>query len=951
MAKVRVYQLAKELGVENIDLMSQLREMGIAVKSHSSTVDEEVVLQLKGQTVDTVPTVVEKRISGGVIRRRTKKAKAPVIVPEPVDEIEEEQEEETAAPEAPESDVVAEAEASADDGQEAAVLESAEEETVAPEDTPVEEPATEELAAAETEEQAEVAHEPPVQETEEPVAEESAVKEPAAESTSEVVAEAAAEEDKTAEVVAEEVAPKKEKDKKQPEAVETAPQKTAEKVVKKGKGKVEAKDKKPLVRSKRKKSQPAARILELPKIPIDPEVLKPRAASAPKKTVGEAETEDKGVAGKRRKKKGLRDKKDVAKPQRRRVITRKKEFGIAGYDWVGHGVMSSGKRKKKVGGKRESGKTQVTTPKAIKRQIKIEGTVIVSDFGRRIGVKVRELLKLIRKEGVTVGFDDTIDFDMAAKIAEEYDYEVVNTAFEENEVLSTEVRDDPKDIEARPPIVTVMGHVDHGKTSLLDAIRKTNVADGEAGGITQHIGAYTVTLDTGRITFIDTPGHEAFTAMRARGAAVTDIVILVVAADDGIMPQTLEAIDHSRAAGVPLVVAINKVDRPNADVDKVKKQLADNDLLPEDWGGETITCEISAKEKTGIDKLLEMVLLQAEMLELGANVNKKASGYVIEARIDKGRGPVATLLILEGTMNRGDSIVCGATLGKVRALLDYTGKPVKQAGPSMAIEVQGLQGVPNAGELFNVVKDEKDGKRLVEHRQELLRGKEQLTTSKRTLEDLFLEMEEGYIKQLDLLIKADVQGSVEALGDAVRNIKSTAAKVNILRTAVGGITESDVMLASASDNLRIIIGFNVRPSAGAIKLGQRENVDIKTYSVIYEVIDDLQAAMLGMLDKKFVEKTLGRAEVRQTFHIPKVGTVAGSFVIDGNISRNAKVRLLRDDVVVFTGNLRSLRRFKDDVKEVQQGYECGIGVEGYNDIKVGDAIEFFVLEEEAPQLN
>jgi translation initiation factor IF-2 len=494
-----------------------------------------------------------------------------------------------------------------------------------------------------------------------------------------------------------------------------------------------------------------------------------------------------------------------------------------------------------------------------------------------------------------------------------------------------------------------MGHVDHGKTSLLDAIRKADVASKEAGGITQHIGAYHVTLSSGQeVVFLDTPGHEAFTAMRSRGARVTDIVILLVAADDGVMAQTREAIDHARAAEVPIIIAINKIDKPGANPERVKGELAELGLIPEDWGGDTICINISAKEKTGIEELLEMMALQAEVMELKADPNRPARGHVIEAKLDKGRGPVATLLISEGTLHIGDTLVCGKHHGRVRAMFDDKGERIKTAGPSMPVEIQGLSGVPEAGNEFTVLSDDKKAREVAEYRHSKIRETELVKSSKVSLENVFEKLREEELKELNLVLKTDVQGSVEALLEALRRLSTQEIKVNFVRSGIGSITESDVLLASASD--AIIIGFNVKPSPQAKILAEREHVDIRFYDVIYNAIEEIKSAMVGLLEPVYKEKTLGRAEVRDVFHIAKVGTAAGSYVLEGLIHRNAQARLLRDNVVVYNGKIASLRRFKEDVKEVQAGYECGIGLERFNDVKIGDIIEVYVMEEKAPVL-
>ncbi len=564
-----------------------------------------------------------------------------------------------------------------------------------------------------------------------------------------------------------------------------------------------------------------------------------------------------------------------------------------------------------------------------------------------MGVKAKELIAELMRQGSMVTINHPLDYESAAILATEFNHEVENVAFDEETILevapSKEAEDKAEDLEIRPPVVTIMGHVDHGKTSLLDAIREANVTEGEAGGITQHIGAYDVEVGGQKVTFLDTPGHEAFTAMRARGAGVTDIVILVVAADDGVMPQTKEAINHSKAAGVPLIVAVNKIDKPDANPERVKQELTEYELVPEEWGGDTIFVDVSAKQKTNLDTLLEMILLQAEVLELKANPNKRAKGSIVEARLDKGRGPIATVLVQDGTLKIGDSIVAGLHYGRVRSMVTATGSQVKEAGPSFPVEVTGLGGVPNAGDLFNAVENEKAAKEVSQHRQSKQRENELSKHSKVSLDQLFAKMQEGVVEELSVIVKADVQGSVEAVRDALEKLSTDACRLSVLHTGVGGITESDITLATASN--AIVLGFNVRPETKAKTMAEVESVDIRLYSVIYDAVNDIRDAMEGLLAPTLKEKELGRVEIRDTFHVSRVGTIAGCYVVDGKIVRNAQTRLVRDNVVVWEGKLSSLKRFKDDVKEVGNGYECGIGLDKYNDIKIGDILEVFEIEE------
>ncbi|WP_125153730.1 translation initiation factor IF-2 [Clostridium rectalis] len=576
--------------------------------------------------------------------------------------------------------------------------------------------------------------------------------------------------------------------------------------------------------------------------------------------------------------------------------------------------------------------------------IEMDTTITVKEFSDKLNKPYAEVIKQLIFMGVMAGINQEIDFETAEKLGEKFEALVVKK--EEDASLEAEqedLYDEDEKSEKRPAVVTVMGHVDHGKTSLLDAIRKAKVASTEAGGITQHIGAYTVNVNDEKITFLDTPGHEAFTSMRARGAQITDIVILVVAADDGIMPQTAEAINHCKAANVPIIVAINKMDRPGANPDRVKQQLSEKGLLAEDWGGDVITVPVSAHTKEGIDSLLEMIVLTAEMQELKANSQRKAKGTVIEAKLDKGRGSVASLLVQNGTLHVGDSIIVGTTYGRIRAMFDDKGKKIKSAGPSIPVEILGLSEVPAAGDRFNVVKDEKTAREMAEKRKEKSRNEYLKSTHKVSLEDLYSQIKEGKIKELNIIVKADVQGSVEAVRQSFEKLSTDEVKVRVIHGGVGAITETDVILANASN--AIIIGFNVRPDSNAISASEKENVDIKTYRVIYTAIEDIKAAMIGMLEPEYKEVVLGRVEVRKTYKISNIGTVAGCYVLDGKITRNSSVRIVREGIVVFESILDSLKRFKDDVKEVASGYECGLMVEKFNDIKEGDIVEAYVMEE------
>ncbi|ADO73951.1 translation initiation factor IF-2 [Stigmatella aurantiaca] len=608
--------------------------------------------------------------------------------------------------------------------------------------------------------------------------------------------------------------------------------------------------------------------------------------------------------------------------------------------WGRVNIPLRGKKKKPT---KKGAKTQITQMAEDKKVIKLQEGISVSDLGQRMGVRTSDIIKKLMGLGKMATANQMVDADTVELIASDYGWKVDRVGFEVEDYLP-EVVARPEDARTRPPVVTVMGHVDHGKTSLLDAIRAANVASGEAGGITQHIGAYSVTTARGDITFLDTPGHEAFTSMRARGANVTDIVILVVAADDGVMPQTIEAIKHAKAAEVPIVVALNKMDVPGANPDRVKKDLANHELVPEEWGGETIMVPVSAKQKMGIDLLLENVVLQAEVLELTSNPSRPAVGAIIEAKLDRGRGPVATVLVQEGTLRVGDAVVTGTDYGRVRAMNNSRGESVKEVLPGYCAEVIGLSGVPSAGDTINVVADEKAAKQIAEHRGMKERQSELSKVSRETLDQLFAKTKAGGgPKELRVVIKADVQGSAEAVKQAVQKLTTHKVKVEVIDTGVGAITESDVMRAAASKG--VVLGFNVKPESGAESAAKAEGVMLRSFSIIYELIDGVRSSMEELLEPIRTERKLGRAEVRNTFNVPKLGTIAGAAVLDGVIKRGAFVRLMRENKQLFAGKMASLRRFKDDVKEVAQGFECGIGIENFNDLKAGDIIEAYEIEE------
>ncbi len=596
-------------------------------------------------------------------------------------------------------------------------------------------------------------------------------------------------------------------------------------------------------------------------------------------------------------------------------------------------------RKRRALPGKEQKKTEITVPKASKRIVKISEVISVGDLAKMMGIKAGEVIKKLMALGMMATINQILDKDTASLIASEFDHQVENVAFDAETVLEGErqIEDPETALQPRPPVVTIMGHVDHGKTSLLDAIRSTNVTDQESGGITQHMGAYHVEVNGRSVTFLDTPGHEAFTAMRARGAQVTDIVVLVVAADDGVMPQTVEAINHARAAEVPIIVAVNKIDKHDANMERVKSGLSEHGLVSEEWGGDAIFAPVSALTKEGIPHLLEMILLQADILEFKANPEKLARGTVIEAKLDRGRGPVATVLVQEGTLRLGDSFVCGVIHGKVRAMIDDQGHKIEQAFPSLPVEILGLQGVPQAGDSFAALADETKARQVAEHRHGKQRELELVKSSKVSLEEFYDQIKTGVAKELRVVLKADVHGSVEALTEAMTRLSTDGVVLKVIHGSVGGITESDILLAAASNAL--VIGFNVRPEAKVTNLAAREGVEVRLYTVIYEAIADIGAAMEGMLEPTYREQILGRVEVREVFNIKGTGTIAGCYVTEGKIQRSGLVRLLRDQVVVHEGKVAGLRRFKDDVREVAAGYECGLALEGFQDIKAGDVVE------------
>ena len=904
MAKTRVYELARDLNLTNQILLSKLNELDISVKSHMSSLDDEAVAKVKTVIFGKKEVSIEEtRVKPTVIRRRRKKVPLEVVAEPTADNVEVAAEQETAA------------------------------EVVESEEAPVEQTSAETVEMpAEAVEEIETTDKKPSE---------------LLEKVDENVAEELTEGEPTEELVAEPVP-------ETPESQE-APVDQVEKPV-------TLKEKKPKKVVKKPKKESAAKIIQLPVKPVEKTPEKKVAAlekpkgkvrrmpsrpPAAKPVVPPQEVLAKEIKKKKSKQKHAEDIEGNKKFLKKKISFRKKSVieGAALYD---SGYRTRKPRKGAKGKAVATGqKTQITTAKAIKRRIKIDDAIILSELAKRMGIKSGEMIKTLMGMGVMATVNQSIDYDTAVLVAAEFDYEVERATFEEEEILKQKT-DGPENLQERPPVVTIMGHVDHGKTSLLDVIRKTHVTQTEAGGITQHIGAYRVVTDKGQIAFLDTPGHEAFTAMRARGAKVTDIVILVVAADDGVMPQTIEAINHAKAANVPIIVAINKIDKANADPDRVKRELAENGLTPEDWGGDTIFIQVSAKQEQGIDELLEMISLQSEVLELKANADKLAYGHVVEAKIDTGRGPVATVLVQDGTLRNGDAVVCGIHFGKIRALLDDKGVQVESAGPSIPVEILGLSGVPVAGYEMIALDDEKIDRQVSMHRVQRQRSKEFAQSNRVSLENLFEQMQQGDVKDLNLIIKADVHGSIEALTEALTKLSNEEVKVNVVHSATGTVTESDIPLAAVSN--AIIFGFNVRPTTKVQAIAAEENVDMRFYSVIYDVIKDVKGAMVGLMDSTYKEHILGSADVRELFQIPKVGTIAGCHVNDGKFERGQKIRVVRDGVVLYEGKNSSLRRFKDDVKEVQAGYECGIGIEHFNDIKVGDVLECYYLEEIKPAI-
>ena len=836
MPKKRVHELAKELNLENKELIAHLEKIGITVKSHSSSLEDDEVEKIKDVLLaGESRQIVEERIKSTVIRRRA--------VRTPKD---------TPAPEEP-------------DHPKAELAKKPEDEALITPAEKVGKDKKEEIPKPQSEAEAAM---------------------PAIKSK------------QAAQTIGEE------------------------------------KYKKPAIISKHKITHPETKKGAPPKAPLKPgeKIIIPPSEKQLQKESGKPKRKGKGPV-----EVFIEEEKEVP---RRKILEKKIEKKLRKQDEEREVIFPKWRDEKKVAPAKMK-KTEITVPKAIKRRVKIGETISVGDLAKRIGVKTSEVINKLMSMGVMASINQSIDYDIAAIVANEFSFQVEKAELEFDEsIFKTPAS--PEKLKPRAPVVTIMGHVDHGKTSLLDAIRQSNVIAGEAGGITQAIGAYHVHINGRDIVFLDTPGHEAFTAMRARGAQVTDIVVLVVAADDGVMGQTVEAINHSKVAGVPIIVAINKIDKPGTDPGKIKQSLTEHGLLSEQWGGETIFCEVSAKKKKGIEELLEMILLQADVMELKADPDRPARGIIIEAKLDRGRGPVATVLIQEGSLKEGDAFVSKTEFGRVRAMINDQGRRVKEAGPSMPVEVIGFSNVPQIGAEFFCVEDDKKARGIAEYWIRKTREKELSASSKITLEQLYQKIKEG-VKDFNVIIKADVRGSIEAISDALNKLSTDDIKLKIIHNSTGAISETDVMLASAAN--AIIIGFNVRPDARVVEIAQQEGVEIKLYDIIYNVIADVRAGMEGLLEPEYKEVVQGRAEVRELFKVPKIGTIAGCYVTDGKIVRNANLKLVRDSVVAFDGKILSLKRFKDDAREVLAGFECGISIDGFNDIHVGDVIESYINEQ------
>ncbi len=895
MARTRVINLAKELKVDVRDLLQRMKdELGLQVDNYLSSLDETTVDKVRGIMSQMSPQVEELRIGDNIKRRRRV---APVAPPPPPPEVEAV---ETApvepAPPAPEK--APKARKPKEVKARVVALPPAGHPEPAPEPTP---PKIKEVKKPEKRGKP-AAAEPPEAPAPEAAAGEPAVAKPP---TSPVLKRA-----------------RKPKKKDTPARIISLPPEGAVAPAPPAPGAEAPAPARPKARAERE-SRPAAEVKPAP-------VEEKKAAEAKPKKKVKREVVEMPARGKPVKKREVRERADLYAEGQVRGVPGKKR-GLR-------------KAVKKVS------RAELTVPKAIKRRIKVGESITVGELAKRMGIKSSEIIKQLLGMGVMANINYPIDYDAALLVAGEFGYEVERAAMLEEDLLA-KVAQEEGEMVPRPPVVTIMGHVDHGKTSLLDAIRQTRVTEAEAGGITQHIGAYHVTLPDGRgdVVFLDTPGHEAFTAMRARGAQVTDLVVLVVAADDGVMEQTLEAINHAKAAGVPLVVAVNKIDKANANPDRVKRELANIGVVSEDWGGDVLLAEVSAKQKIGIEELLEKILLQAEILELKAPRNIPAQGRIVESRLDKGRGPMGTVLVQKGALKPGNYFVCGTEFGRVRAMFDDLGNRLEAASPGIPVEVQGFSGVPEAGDELQVLEDERKAKQIAMMRQQKQREAALARISKVSLEKLYQQIKEGAVKELKMVLKADVHGSIEALTKALAELGNEEIKVNVIHTGIGDVTESDIMLASASD--AIVVGFNVKANPKAQSLAEIEQVDVRFYDIIYNLLHDVHAAMEGMLEPIIEERVLGQAEVRQVFSVSKIGTVAGCMVVDGKVERNALGRVKRGGrVVIEGGKITSLKRFKEDAKEVVAGYECGIGIDRFSDFQVGDIIEAYVQEKVKAQL-
>lgn len=916
MSQPKVYEFAKEIGMETIALMDKIKAWKLPVKSHMASLDDDVIQQIKDNLAAESESTSKKKATKKKTAAKKTKAKKTAAKKKTVKK---------ATTVVKKAIKVTKKEAATETGEEVAPKRVVRKKTVIRRKAADKEEAAAKAAEQEAIEAAEAAAEVAAQEAMETAVSTHAVDEVAQEASaheevavSDEAVEAQAAESSESAVESEKEAPVATKKVRRNIVGKIDLSKVRSGQPKKAPAETQAKDKRP----PRSPSQRAIRPGFVAPAPLEPVFEDSRFKKderAPKKKVG---------AGAGQKVEEMQNF-NAADFRKREVIFQPK--------------------KKRVALSKEAKKTQITMPKASKRVVKVHNSMKVFELAQNMGIKVPQLMKKLMQEGIMANMNTDLDFDTIALIATEFNFEAQNVHQSADELLENVAFGNlDAELVSRPPVVTVMGHVDHGKTTLLDSIRSANVVKGEAGGITQHIGAYKVSIDKDKtITFIDTPGHAAFTAMRERGANVTDIVIIVVAADDGVMPQTEEAINHAKAADVPIIVAVNKIDRPNANVEKIKQQLTEFELIPEEWGGSTIFCEVSALKKEGITELLEQVHLVAEILELKANPKQSGSGIVIESRMEKGRGNVATVLIQNGHVKIGQHFVAGAVAGKVRSLLNDQGKTIKEAFPGDPVELIGLSDTPSAGDRFDVCKDEKVTARLVEQR---LSEKEKQAepSSKMSLEDLFSKVKTGDLKELPVILKSDVAGTNEAIKSSFEKINTDEVKVKVIHSGVGGISESDILLASTSGGL--VIGFNTRADSSAQRLAKEKGVDIKSYNIIYNLLDDIKLAMAGLLSPDIVEKAQGTAEVRDTFTVPRIGTIAGCFVTDGKINRADLLRLVRDGKVIFEGKVSSLKRFKDDVKEVASGYECGIGIENYNDLKVGDIIESYVQEEVAREL-